>query len=197
MTDLPKTRAEAITKRSPKYFTGTPCKHGHLSPRYTVTMVCLGCQAMRARNARQRTRLVALEGAATGLPRTRAEAQAARSSKYFTGTPCKRGHLAPRYVDNSVCMRCRAEDVRARRQACAPAKPSPQLRKVVVPATVADIEAVDAFNEGRLRARYSDNPGKRIGPMPRLLPKARIRLFTHPDDAPAVVAYADQLRTAK
>ena len=50
------------------------------------------------------------------LPKTRAEAVAARSPKYFTGLPCKRGHLAPRYVDNSVCMTCRAEDVRFKRQ---------------------------------------------------------------------------------
>lgn len=50
------------------------------------------------------------------LPKTRAEAVAARNSKYFTGVPCKRGHLAPRYVDNSVCMTCRAEDVRLKRQ---------------------------------------------------------------------------------
>jgi len=50
------------------------------------------------------------------FPKTRAEAVAARNSKYFTGVPCKRGHLAPRYVDNSVCMTCRAEDVRLKRQ---------------------------------------------------------------------------------
>lgn len=50
--DLPKTRAEAIAAGSRKYFTGAPCKHGHLSVRYTTTMVCLGCAAMRARDNR-------------------------------------------------------------------------------------------------------------------------------------------------
>lgn len=52
MIDLPKTRAEAIAAGSRKYFTGAPCKHGHVSARYTTTMVCLGCASMRARDVR-------------------------------------------------------------------------------------------------------------------------------------------------
>ena len=34
------------------------------------------------------------------------EAVAAELSYYFTGKPCKRGHLAPRHVNNQVCVDC-------------------------------------------------------------------------------------------
>ena len=30
-------------------------------------------------------------------------------SLYFTGKPCKRGHLSPRYVVNGSCSECNAE----------------------------------------------------------------------------------------
>lgn len=40
------------------------------------------------------------------LPSTRAEAQAAKSKFYFTGKPCKHGHVAPRLV-KGTCVECR------------------------------------------------------------------------------------------
>ena len=40
--ELPKTRAEAIAIGAKYYFTGQPCKHGHVSPRKTKG-ACLGC----------------------------------------------------------------------------------------------------------------------------------------------------------
>ena len=40
------------------------------------------------------------------LPKTRAEARALGSTKYFTGTPCKYGHLSPRTTGNSACAEC-------------------------------------------------------------------------------------------
>lgn len=45
--ELPRTRAEAIATGSTKYFTGEPCKHGHLSPRY-VSAGCVECALKRA-----------------------------------------------------------------------------------------------------------------------------------------------------
>lgn len=47
---LPKTRREAKAKGLPRYFTGRPCKSGHLAPRSTFTKVCVEC--MRVYNAR-------------------------------------------------------------------------------------------------------------------------------------------------
>ncbi|MBZ9659817.1 HNH endonuclease [Mesorhizobium sp. ESP-6-4] len=39
------------------------------------------------------------------LPRTRAEAKAAGNKLYFTGEPCKYGHIAPRYT-TAGCVEC-------------------------------------------------------------------------------------------
>lgn len=36
-------RKEAIARGLAKYFTGVPCKHGHLEQRYTVTSACVSC----------------------------------------------------------------------------------------------------------------------------------------------------------
>jgi 5-methylcytosine-specific restriction endonuclease McrA len=41
-TNLPKTRAEAKTSGASHYFTGEPCKHGHIAPRKTKG-ACIEC----------------------------------------------------------------------------------------------------------------------------------------------------------
>lgn len=41
---------------------------------------------------------------------------------YETGQPCKRGHIAPRYTINHVCVQCNAEKARADRSAAAQRK---------------------------------------------------------------------------
>ena len=41
-TKLPKTRAEAKAQGAPYYFTGEPCKHGHVAPRKTKG-ACVEC----------------------------------------------------------------------------------------------------------------------------------------------------------
>jgi hypothetical protein len=40
---------------------------------------------------------------------TRAEAKARGLKRYFTGEPCKHGHIAERYVHNDSCVLCRRE----------------------------------------------------------------------------------------
>lgn len=42
ITDLPKTRAEAKASGAAYYFTGEPCKHGHIAPRKTKG-ACVEC----------------------------------------------------------------------------------------------------------------------------------------------------------
>lgn len=37
------TREEAITRQSARYFTGKPCKRGHISERYTKMAACIEC----------------------------------------------------------------------------------------------------------------------------------------------------------
>jgi hypothetical protein len=45
--------------------------------------------------------------------KTRAEARAAGETRYFTGRPCKRGHLVERFVSSMGCVKCHAETDRA------------------------------------------------------------------------------------
>lgn len=40
---MPRTRADAIAVGAVKYFTGEPCLHGHIAPRYTSMGGCLRC----------------------------------------------------------------------------------------------------------------------------------------------------------
>lgn len=42
IVNLPKTRAEAIRLKATHYFTGMPCKHGHVAPRKTKG-ACIDC----------------------------------------------------------------------------------------------------------------------------------------------------------
>ena len=44
------------------------------------------------------------------LPETRAEAKAIGSKHYFTGKPCTRGHIAPRFTSIGKCKTCAVED---------------------------------------------------------------------------------------
>ena len=48
------------------------------------------------------------------LPRTRKEAQALGSKHYFTGKPCKRGHVTFRYTSANKCKDCSTVESRAR-----------------------------------------------------------------------------------
>jgi len=41
------TRAEAIAFGSRRYFTGKPCKHGHIAERHVATRNCIICQRRR------------------------------------------------------------------------------------------------------------------------------------------------------
>jgi len=48
-----------------------------------------------------------------GLPKTKALARAVGAKLYFTGSPCSRGHIVPRYASIGQCVRCRSDKSRA------------------------------------------------------------------------------------
>lgn len=50
----------------------------------------------------------------TALPRSLTAARLAGSRRYFTGKPCKHGHLAPRLTSTATCMQCTNDDTLAR-----------------------------------------------------------------------------------
>jgi hypothetical protein len=47
--DLPSTHTEAIRRGEKYYFTGKPCKHGHISPRFVSGRKCKECAYIRNR----------------------------------------------------------------------------------------------------------------------------------------------------
>jgi hypothetical protein len=49
----------------------------------------------------------------TGPVITRAQAKAKRLDRFFTGTPCRHGHLAQRYVSNTTCIACSVQHAAA------------------------------------------------------------------------------------
>jgi len=50
------------------------------------------------------------------LKMTRAEAKAAGLTRYFTGRPCRRGHVAERDIDGN-CVECSIQNARKWREA--------------------------------------------------------------------------------
>lgn len=52
-TTLPKTRAEAKASGAKYYFTGEPCKHGHIAPRKTKG-ACLTCLKVEWENSKEK-----------------------------------------------------------------------------------------------------------------------------------------------
>lgn len=50
MDMLPATQQEAKTIGSTQYFTGRPCKHGHIAPRFTANSGCSECLRLRSKD---------------------------------------------------------------------------------------------------------------------------------------------------
>lgn len=63
------TRPEALAAGAKYYFTGQPCKHGHVEPRKTVNGTCVGCVNMK--NQTEAYRLRAAEYEASHAVQTR------------------------------------------------------------------------------------------------------------------------------
>jgi hypothetical protein len=60
------------------------------------------------------------------LPKTRKLARELGKTSYFTGAPCKRGHVSPRYTLTCNCIQCMSERIASDRQAFRDAKASIQ-----------------------------------------------------------------------
>ncbi len=118
---LPKSKGEAIAEGGRYYFSGRLCRHGHLCPR-RLDGHCLECRRKVSRDryrklsAKKRgqaewqdgrvQRMIDLDALIeSGLPTTRQEAKKSGSTYYFTGDPCRNGHLSPRYMDGD-CIQC-------------------------------------------------------------------------------------------
>ncbi|PSV43602.1 hypothetical protein C9J47_22300 [Photobacterium indicum] len=45
---------EAVVKGLKRYYTGVPCKHGHLSERYRISRICLECSIVTREKSKER-----------------------------------------------------------------------------------------------------------------------------------------------
>jgi 5-methylcytosine-specific restriction endonuclease McrA len=97
------TRAEAQAQGLNRYFTGKPCKHGHIAER----RMCAGCvecqkvyrQPYGGNLARRQHDIRAVQLRALAL-----------GEKTFCAPfPCKRGHLTERYTNGGGCVECKKE----------------------------------------------------------------------------------------
>lgn len=102
---LPKSKAEARQLRSHRYFTGKPCHKGHLAYRNTSDGKCAECLRLQRRNFREVYYHDLRDAPKDQLPRSRREARELRLRHFFTGKPCKYGHIAARNYQGA-CMEC-------------------------------------------------------------------------------------------
>lgn len=123
---LPKTRAEAARRGIDKFFTGKPCRYGHIAPRYTSSPNCIKCQLEHARknggwNARQE-KSAFLARARKTVEQRGGEllSKAYVSAKTKLQVRCQRSHrfkITPDNLDRGRwCSKCKFED-HAERQA--------------------------------------------------------------------------------
>ena len=85
----------AIAAGKTRYFTGVPCKHGHVAERFVSTRGCIICHKAN----------------------TKAYVAAHRDAgqaRYFTGKPCRNGHVAQRMVSNRQCVECLQQEKKRR-----------------------------------------------------------------------------------
>jgi len=88
------TRQEAKEKGLSRYFTGEPCKRGHIAERYVShNRPCVVCVW---ENRYQRV----------DPDSPRGIAKAAGAVRYTDGKPCKYGHIAERFTINAQCCEC-------------------------------------------------------------------------------------------
>lgn len=85
----------AARKRGDKtFFTGKPCKKGHVCERYTVNQACVECALPNRGSGR----------GPKGTPRQLARDRGERY--YDTGVPCTNNHFSKRHVSNGNCLKC-------------------------------------------------------------------------------------------
>lgn len=89
-------RRDAIKQNLPRYFTGKPCKHGHLSERIVANKTCLVCSNLAANRSKEKDRPKYYQSSLTWArnnPSKTAEYQRASNRR----NPGRRNHLTANY----------------------------------------------------------------------------------------------------
>ena len=95
-------RKQAKEQRLVCYYTGKPCSYGHFALRYRSTGHCCKCLRDREINSEKYKK----QSPVSGPTLSKHQAKAQNIKFYFSGTPCKRGHLSERLVSNGHCREC-------------------------------------------------------------------------------------------
>lgn len=123
-------RREARERELTRYFTGIPCKHGHVTERFVGNWKCVGCDLVQ----REKKRLRKLDEKLEEIRRlkealsefcsnknlqliSRKDAASKNLKRYFTGKVCTNGHLSERLVSTKSCIECNRLDTQVRRDA--------------------------------------------------------------------------------
>lgn len=131
------TLQEAKERGLNRFFTGRPCEHGHISERLVINGACHACVRIRQKRLdleniekRKQKRLKAKRELEAQLGReiiSLSEAKERGLDYYFTGVPCKRGHLVANKVKKPGCTECRkTEAYRAKHGEDAVKPPPPE-----------------------------------------------------------------------
>jgi len=95
-------RKLALLQGLTKYFTGKPCKHGHVAERCSQWKECLECREIKNINRRKQYPVEV-----NGKPViTRCQAKQLGLERYFTGKCCKNGHICERWTIWRSCVEC-------------------------------------------------------------------------------------------
>lgn len=123
---LPKTRAEAVRLGVDRFFTGKPCRHGHIAPRYVSSPNCTRCLVKHARKNggwKARPEKSVFLGKTRSIVEARGGTVVSKayvSAKTKLRVRCGRNHVFAVTPDNlhhgRWCPRCKFED-NAKRQA--------------------------------------------------------------------------------
>src|SRR5690242_13474503 len=96
------TREQALAAGLTRYFTGKPCKSGHVCERLVTTRTCVECKGVREIANRRKKGVRERRS----MPEARVQALAAGLTRYFTGEPCKNGHVCERLTSSGMCVEC-------------------------------------------------------------------------------------------
>jgi hypothetical protein len=119
------TRKQAINLGLTRYYTGSPCKHGHIAQRNTSDGRCCQCAIIKTRIAYRSDKNIAKRAEQAqcknesinqrikdsiiyyyGPLISRKEAKDQGLTRFFDGKPCKYNHIDQKWTVNGRCCKC-------------------------------------------------------------------------------------------
>lgn len=93
-------KVDAMAAGARWFFTGEPCKNGHLAPRSARDGKCAICTWLSWERVRRS------KGKEPFNPNEARWDAKARGDRYFQGEPCPNGHNGTRWTHNAACVEC-------------------------------------------------------------------------------------------